>query len=584
MPDDPNSARLEQLAQVSAELSAATTIEDVIEATVDHGADAIGAAVSTLVLAEGTRLRMVAGRGLVVGRAEQWAEFGLDDDTPASEVMRTGRPVVMGSPAEIERNYPVLRAQVPVGRSLVCLPLGGSAGAIAFTFDTGWQPGPTEMSFLTVFAETCGQAVRRIQASNEAAKRDWELAFLAQVSLELASSLDYESTLRQIANLSVPTLADWCAVDIGTESGLATLAVAHVDPEKAEWARELQERYPVNHDAPTGAGNVFRTGVSEFYPEITDEMLVASARDEEHLRLSRELHLRSAMVVPIMGQSQSRGTLTLVRSESAPAFVRSDLSLAEEVGRRAGVAIDNAMLYAQSQDVALQLQRAVLPEAVDDLRCWEVAAHYAPGGRGGVGGDFYDAVVLADGSLAFAVGDVMGHGLRAAAAMAQIRSATRAYLSIDHDPAAVMSRLDVMFDQLAITSLVTLFYAVADVTTGTLRFSNAGHYPGLVIAPGAEPRLLSTPTRLPLGAGGDERVTHTVPFGANDVLMSFTDGLVERRGEIIDEGVGRLVELAPTLLAGRLADCVEQLVARLTAGHETEDDVTVLAVRRRGVG
>ena len=239
------------------------------------------------------------------------------------------------------------------------------------------------------------------------------------------------------------------------------------------------------------------------------------------------------------------------------------------------------MLYAQSQDVALQLQRAVLPEAVEHLPCWEVAAHYAPGGRGGVGGDFYDAVVLPDGSLAFAIGDVMGHGLRAAAAMAQMRAATRAYLSIDPDPAAVIGNLDMMFERLAITSLVTLFYGVADPAAGTLRFSNAGHYPGLLVAPGAQPTPVSAPTRLPLGAGGDERVTHTVAFGADDVLLTFTDGLVERRGEVIDVGLGRLSDLAPDLLSGRLAERTGELVARLTADQETDDDVTVLAVRRR---
>ena len=307
VPDDPNSLRLEQIAQVSAELSAAMTIEAVISATVEHGAEAIGAAVSTLMLVEGDRLRLVAGRGLIPGRAEQWAVIGLDDDNPASEAARTGRPVVMATVAEVEQTYPVLREQVPAGRSLICLPLGGSVGVIGLTFDAGWVPGPTELSFLTVFAETCGQAVRRIQASNEAARRDWELAYLAQVSLELASSLDYESTLGKIANLSVPTLADWCAVDIVSESGPAKLAVAHVDPEKVEWARELQERYPRDYDAPNGIAKVFRTGESEFYPEIPDQMLVAVARDEEHLRLSRELQLRSAMVVPIPGRTQDPG-------------------------------------------------------------------------------------------------------------------------------------------------------------------------------------------------------------------------------------------------------------------------------------
>lgn len=587
VPDDPNALRLEQIARVSAELSAATTMDAVIAAAVDHTADAVGASVSTLMLVEGDRLRLLAGRGLRPGVLETWATFGLADQNPASEAARTGRPVVLESPAAVEENYPVLEAQMPAGRSLVCLPMENTApavGVIGLTFESGWVPGEAELSFLTVLAETCGQALRRLQASDEAAKRDWELAFLAQVSLELSSSLDYQSTLTNVANLSVPTLADWCAVDIVRDGIPSTLAVAHVDPDMVRWAWELQERYPTDYNGPSGAGNVYRTGGSELYPEITDDMLVAGARDEEHLRLSRELKLRSALVVPIPGREQILGVLTLIRSDGGAPYGPSDLAIAEEVGRRAGVAIDNATLYQQAQDVALQLQRAVLPDAVDDVAYWEIAAHYAPGGRVGVGGDFYDAIPLPNGSVVIVIGDVMGHGVRAAAAMAQIRAATRAYVSLDPDPAAVLSNLDVMFSRLAITQLVTLFYAVLDLAAATISFANAGHYPGLVVAPGREPRLLTVPTRLPLGAGGDDRTTSTAEFGGDEVLVIFTDGLVERRGEVIDVGLARLAESAPALLDGPLASGIEELVAGLVGDGAHDDDVTVLTVRRRRPG
>jgi hypothetical protein len=437
------------------------------------------------------------------------------------------------------------------------------------------------MAFLTVFAETCGQAVRRIQAAADAARRDWELAYLAQVSLEMSSSLDYQSTLTNVANLSVPTLADWCSVDVVTDGVPSTLAVAHVDPDKVRWAWELQERYPTDYGADTGPGNVFRTGVSELYSEITDEMIVAGARDEEHLRISRALNMRSALVVAIPGREQILGILVLIRTDDAAAFGPADLVIAEDVGRRAGIAIENATLYAQTESVALQLQRAVLPDAVDQLPNWEVAAHYAPGELGEVGGDFYDAIPLPDGSVVVVVGDVMGHGVRAAAAMAQIRSATRAYLSLDPDPATVMRNLDVMFARLALTRLVTLFYAVVDLAAGSIRFTNAGHYPPIIVSPGREPRALSARTRLPLGAGGDERVTTTADFAGPDVLVVFTDGLVERRGEVIDVGLDRLARAAPSLLSGPLDERTTALVAELAGEDAHDDDVTVLTLRRR---
>jgi GAF domain-containing protein len=558
-------------------------MNEVIDAAVTHAAGAIGASVSTLMLTDGDRLDLVAGIGLRDGIQDRWASFGLDDQNPASEAARTGRPVLLGTVPEIETEYPVLRDQVPTGRSLVCLPLDSSrpsVGVIGLTFEAGWLPGPDEIDFLTAYADACGQAVRRVRASQAADVRAAQLTFLARVSEELTSSLDFRSTLTNVANLTVPMLADWCAVDIVQDNVTVTVAVAHVDPDKVRWAWALQEKYPPNPDSATGAPNVVRTGHSELYAEISDAMLVAGAIDEEHLELSRELNLRSAMVVPLSARGRTLGAITLIRTDLAPSYTEADLALAEDMGRRAGVAIDNAQLYGQTQDVALQLQRAVLPEVLDNIPYWEIAAHYAPGGRGGVGGDFYDAVALTDGSLAFAIGDVMGHGVRAAAAMAQMRSAVRAYLCIDPEPAAVVSRLDVMFAELAITQLATLIYGVVDLANGRLSFVNAGHYPPVLVTLDSPPTLVQAPPRLPLGAGGDERIVTTIEFGGDDTLLLYTDGLVEHRGEIIDVGLARLTAAAPTLLTGTLSDALGRLVGELGGQADDEDDITAFALRR----
>jgi GAF domain-containing protein len=582
-PDGPDASRLRQLARVSAELGAAETMDAVIEAAVTHAAGAIGASVSTLMLTEGDRLDLVAGVGLRDGIQDLWASFGLNDQNPASQAARTGRPVLLGTVPQIETEYPVLRDQVPAGRSLVCLPLDSSqpsVGVIGLTFEAGWLPGAHEMDFLTAYADTCGQAVRRVRASQAADIRARQLTFLARVSEELTSSLDYRSTLTNVANLTVPMLADWCAVDIVQDDAPVTVAVAHIDPEKVRWAWELQEKYPPDPNATTGAAHVVRTGVSELYAEISDEMLVAGAVDEEHLKLSRELNLRSAMSVPLTARGRTLGAITLIRTDSAPSYTGADLALAEDMGRRAGVAIDNAQLYRQTQDVALQLQRAVLPEVLDNIPYWEIAAHYAPGGRGGVGGDFYDAVALTDGSLAFVIGDVMGHGVRAAAAMAQMRSAVRAYLCVDPEPVAVVSKLDIMFAELAITQLATLIYGVVDLAGGRLSFVNAGHYPPVLVSPDHAPSFVQAPPRLPLGAGGDERVATTIDFGGLDTLLLYTDGLVEHRGEIIDVGLARLAAVAPTLLGRPLPNSLNQLVAELGRHADDEDDITAFALRR----
>jgi serine phosphatase RsbU (regulator of sigma subunit) len=582
-PHGDDAVRLQQIAQVSAELGAADTMDAVIEAAVNHAADAIGASVSTLMLTEGEHLRLVAGRGLQQGVEVAFGRFSLRDRNPASEAATSAQPIVLASGPQIERDYPVLEQWIPDGRSLVCLPLGSTQpapGVIGLTFDAGWVPGPTEMDFLTAFADTCGQAVRRIRASDIARERADRFSYIAKISAELASSLDYRRTLTHVADLLVPQLADWAAVDVVVDGVPVTLAVAHTDPEKVRWAWELQEKYPPDPTATSGAANVVRTGLSELYPQITDEMLVAGARDEDHLRLSRELNLRSALVVPLVARGRTLGAMTLIRTEGGIAYGDADLAFAEDVGRRAGIAIDNAQLYRQAENVALQLQRAVLPEERDDIPGWEIAAHYAPGGRGGVGGDFYDGMALADGNLAFVIGDVMGHGLRAAAAMAQLRSAVRAFFSIDPDPTSVVGNLDTMFEKLAIAQPATLLYGVAEPSRGRLRFVNAGHYPPLLVVPGRAPAFVDAPHGLPLGAGGDARTVATVEFDDAATLLLYTDGLVEKRGEVVDAGLSRLVQAGPRLIEADLAAALDDVVLVL-AGTDAEDDVTAMAFRRR---
>jgi signal transduction histidine kinase/PAS domain-containing protein len=182
---------------------------------------------------------------------------------------------------------------------------------------------------------------------------------LARASEVLGSSLDYETTLDQLARVVVPSIADWCAVHVVDESGVAQqLSIAHVDPEKVRWARELNQRYPPRDDAPTGVPNVLRTGQPELHSEISDEMLAAGAIDDEHLRITRELGLESAMVVPLLSGTRAIGALTLVSAESGRRFSEHDLPLATELARRAAVAVEHARLHRQAIDARTRAERA----------------------------------------------------------------------------------------------------------------------------------------------------------------------------------------------------------------------------------
>jgi PAS domain S-box-containing protein len=185
-------------------------------------------------------------------------------------------------------------------------------------------------------------------------------AFLAEASELLAESLDYETTLASVARLAVPRLADWCAVDmLDASGGVRRLAVAHVDPSKIELAHELERRYPVDLAEPYGLPNALRTGRPEFYAEIPEGLLESSARDAEHLRLLRELGLRSGIVVPLVARGRTLGAITLVTAESGRLYTGADLEMAEDLARRAAVAVDNASLAAQVEDERRRLRDLV---------------------------------------------------------------------------------------------------------------------------------------------------------------------------------------------------------------------------------
>ena len=192
------------------------------------------------------------------------------------------------------------------------------------------------------------------QKRAEAAQR-----FLAEAGEALATSLDVEATLANIARLAVPRLADWCVVHLVQDDGsVSQLAVAHVDPERVAWARRLQEQYPADPDADQGVVRAVRTGRPELVPEVTDAMLVAVARDPEHLAMLRRVGLTSAMIVPMIARERSVGAISFAAAESRHRYDERDLELTQELARRAALAVDNAHLYDAERVARLQAEEA----------------------------------------------------------------------------------------------------------------------------------------------------------------------------------------------------------------------------------
>src|SRR5215211_68931 len=189
-----------------------------------------------------------------------------------------------------------------------------------------------------------------VHDTTERKHADDVLRFLAESGATLSSSLDYRDTLANVARLAVPTLADWCAIDVMEEDGtVERLAVEHSDPEKVALAYELQERYPSNTETTRGIGKVLKTGEPDMMAEIPEELLDQAAMDVEHRAIMRELGLRSYMVVPMVARGRSHGAITLVSAESGRRYEETDLRLAEELARRAALAVDNAKLYEEAQ-------------------------------------------------------------------------------------------------------------------------------------------------------------------------------------------------------------------------------------------
>jgi hypothetical protein len=418
-----------------------------------------------------------------------------------------------------------------------------------------------------------------VRITAEAADRLAKIEFLADSSVELSSSLDYELTLRKVARLAVPWFADWCAIAVEQDGELRTLAVEHVDPEKVALAEELQRRFPADPADDRGPYQVLRSGRSELTREITDEMLVAAIDDPDQLRLFRELHLRSAMAVPLKVQDRVLGVVTWVAGEEGRRFGPDDLVFAEDLARRAALAIDTARLHGELSDVATRLQQAVLPAELPQLPGWESAASYLQAGDSSAGGDFYDVSPLDDGRLSLFVGDVMGRGVTAAAAMAQMRAAIRALVAVEPDPRTVLVALDRLFEHYDFHQLVTLVYGVADPARDELVLVSAGHVPPVVRRADGSVEVVEGEPGLLLGAGGGVREPMVVPFRAGDLLLCYTDGLVERRDEDLQTGVDRLADVCRGAAPGPLLPWLDEVVAAVRDTRR-EDDVALLALRR----
>src|SRR4051794_779420 len=510
--------------------------------------------------------------------------FARMDGLPVEEHVGRPLPELLGPLAD--RVLPLFRHALASGESLLEQEVEAQAPAEPGEL-RHWLVSCTPVragdgSILGVSSVVIDVTERRALLERERAGRR-RATFLARASELLESSLDYETTLRNVAEIVVPEIVDWCAIHVLDESGdIKLVAAAHADPAKAALAWELDPRYPTRADAPTGAAAVIRTGSTEVVAEVTDEMLVAGAVDEEHLRIIRSLGLRAAIVAPLRARGRILGAITFVAAESGRRFTRDDVDLVEELARRAGLSVDNARLYTERSAIAHTLQAELLPSRLPAIPHVRVAVRYrAAGELNEVGGDFYDVFERRGGGWAFEIGDVSGKGAEAAAVTALARHTVRTASLQPASPSDLLTTLnDALLVQRAGAEFCTVCLACLTLEErATLTVALGGHPPALVLRRNGDVEPVGEAGTL-LGVFMDP-VLHEVEaeLHSGDTVLLYTDGVTEAGpagGEIGDDGLALLLAELRGLTPEEIVDAVEQAAVQ-AQDWKPRDDIALVA-------
>lgn len=419
------------------------------------------------------------------------------------------------------------------------------------------------------------------RTAREAAERAQErLTLLAEAGARLASSLDLDATLRNVAELVVPRAAAACVVDLLEGDAVLRAVVVVDDEDDAGGLAELLRARAPRLDESNAVADVVRTGSPALFPSIRVEDVGGAPADGDRIRLLEQLVGTSAIVVPLVARGRVLGTLSLFSPRGGAPYGDEDVAVSLEIARRAALALDNARLYAAERRIADALQRSLLPAEPLLAPGAKVAVRYLPAEtEAQVGGDFYDLVVVDGRPWTTAVGDVGGKGVRAAAVMGQLRAAVRAYALEGHPPVGVVRRLDRLFGVMDSSDFTTCLVASYDVSSRMLTWTNAGHLPALVRRADGRCEWLRGPTALPLGLGNfGPSAQETEQLYSGDMVVLYTDGLVERREEGIDVGLRRLRSAAAAASREPEQFCDEVVGALVSVGC-LKDDVALLVFR-----
>lgn len=593
-------ARLAALQGLTSRLAALQVPSEVAELVLGQGVAELGATTASLCLLsqDDLHLEVAASAGYPGDVTQRWARFRLDAPTPAGDAVRCGVGIYTSSLDELAERYPIFAGEPVVGdEATAVLPLvadtTGPLGAMVLGFAEPRSFSAADRRMLEALAAQAAVALARTRSRVELDVVREQLAYLSDASTRLAASLDLDETLATVAELAVPRLADRCGVfllvDGRVEARMWAPAEAHID-------LDVVSRRPVSLDDAYGVGAVLRSGRSVFVPELDDARLASVATSPHHHRLLRQIGFGAGAIMVMRARGQLVGALVLA-NRAGHTMAERDRALAEELGSRAAVAIDNAQLFAAQALVARRLQSSLLPMSLPAIAGLELAARYTPAGRGTeVGGDFYDCIPVGEGRWLLVVGDVKGKGIDAAALTGMARHTIRAVATTEGGPAAVLSRFnDILFRYEAERTASDESWVAAEPRFCTVvavslarhehgfkaTVASAAHPLPILRGPDGEVRVVGKPAGL-VGIKAQlhpEEVEVDLPPGS--LLVCYTDGLSECHDGprfLGDTGVLRAVSTANGPAASAVAD-MEATARSFASGGTIRDDMAILVVR-----
>ncbi|MFF4303028.1 SpoIIE family protein phosphatase [Streptomyces sp. NPDC001601] len=425
------------------------------------------------------------------------------------------------------------------------------------------------------------------------------LNMLYDAGVGIGTSLDVTRTAEELAELAVPRFADYAAIDLyeavlkGEEPkpGDALRRVACTGIRKDAPLYPVGERFQFVPSSPQGRSLL--SGESVVEPRLR-EAPGWRAQDVELTGQILEFGIHSLITVPLRAGNMVLGVANFCRSEKPAPFDTEELALAEELVARAAVSIDNARRYTREHSMAVTLQRSLLPRSLPAQSALDIAYRYLPA-QSGVGGDWFDVLPLSGARVALVVGDVVGHGLHAAATMGRLRTAVHNFTALDLQPDELLGLLDELVsridqdetseddaDTTAAISGATCLYAIYDPVSRRCTVARAGHPPPALVGPDGGVEFADVPAGPPLGLGGLPFETAELDLAPGSSLVLYTDGLVEDRQRDIDEGLELLAGALESAAGDTPDETCAAVLERLPA--RPSDDVALIVARTRALG